>query len=609
MQSLRIFIVSLKDTRESALRVYPRCAFYLRPQGKYYIILSIMFNLIITFLAGIAVFMFGMKYMGDQLESAAGKPMRKLFAKISNNRFAGVGIGAGVTGIVQSSGATTVMVIGLVNAGVLSLFQATSIIMGANIGTTVTGLIISLKSFNIMGIMGLFAFVGVFMLLFTKNGRVKKIACVLIGVGLLFIGLNIMSGAVNGIKDLNEDALVSFFSAVHNPFLLILIGIFVTALIQSSSVTTGIVIITISANIQGFDILSAFYIILGTNIGTCLTAWLASIGAGVNAKRAALIHLSFNVIGTVLFTAVFLLIGRHVQDALYSAFNFSGDGDGFFTAAAPQIVAWFHVVFNVTTTLVLLPFVKILVKWSEFVIRDKNGKVDYEKLYYLDERILNTPPIAVAQVLKETINLGELAKSNFDRAYRGLLDPEAANPALVAKDEKQINFITHAITHYLVQISSMNLSSADEKLIGSLHHVVSDLERIGDHAQNISEFTEKIEAETILLSAAARAELKELYDVLMELFELSLHTFTTRDAGNLKKVNELEETVDTMQREFTDNHILRLKAGDCGVESGAIFTNILSDSERVADHLTNISYSLLIRKNPALKKTTIEVKP
>ena len=568
-----------------------------------------MFNLILVFLAGIAVFMFGMKYMGEQLESAGGKTMRKMFAKISNNRFAGVGIGAGVTGIVQSSSATTVMVIGLVNAGVMTLFQATTIIMGANIGTTVTGLLISLKSFNIMGILGLLAFIGVFMTLFTKNDKIKRIANIMIGVGLLFIGLTVMSDAVGKIQAENAGALAGIFTAVKNPFLLIGLGIIVTAVLQSSSVVSGLVITLAGANIGGFDLLAAFYIILGSNIGTCLTAWIASIGANINAKRAAFIHLFFNVMGTVIFTVFLLIFGRSIQDGLYAAFNFSGDPEKFAAVNATQIVAWFHVIFNVSTALILLPFVKVLVKCAELVFREKGSKVDYEKLSYLDERILNTPPIAVAQVLKETINLGEIAKANFDRAYKGLLNPDAANHELVAKEEKRINFITHAITHYLVQISSLNLSSDDERIIGSLHHVVSDLERIGDHAQNISEFTERIETENIILSEAANGELKEMYGVLTELFELAMHTFQTRDAGNIKRVNELEESVDDMERQFAENHIARLKKGGCSVESGALFTSILSDSERVADHLTNISYSLLIRKNPVKKQATVEVRP
>lgn len=567
-----------------------------------------MLELIITFLAGIAVFMFGMSYMGTQLESAAGKPMRKLFAKISNNRFAGVGIGAGVTGIVQSSSATTVMVVGFVNAGVMTLSQATGIIMGANIGTTVTGILVSLKSFNVTLYLEMLAFIGVFVTLFTKNEKIKRIANICLGVGLLFIGLTIMSGAVKGIKEINAEGLNSLFTAVSNPFVLILLGVGVTALIQSSSVVTGIVITLVGAGIGGLDILSAFYIILGTNIGTCVTAWIAALGATTNAKRAALIHLTFNLIGSIVFTVILLIFGKSLQSALYGAFNYNADAERFSALFAPQIVAWFHVVFNITTTLMLLPFVKQLVKWSEFAIRDKKKEIDYEKLYYLDERILNTPPIAVAQVLKETINLGELAKENFERAFSGLLDPDSANPELVKKEEKKINFITHAITHYLVKISSLNLSSSDEKLIGSLHHVVSDLERIGDHAQNIAEFAERIENDNIVLSEAARDELRTLYSVVTELFELSLKTFQTRDTNTLKHVNELEESVDAMQRDFTDSHIARLKEGQCSVESGAVFTSILSDSERVADHLTNISYSLLIRKNPVKKKATVQVK-
>ena len=344
---------------------------------------------ILSLIAGIGVFMFGMKFMSDGLERSAGKGMRRLLGRITNNRFAGVGIGAAVTGIIQSSAATTVMVMGFVNAGLMTLAQATAIIMGANIGTTVTGFLVSLSAVGstFTAVLGIFVFVGAFMVLFLKKEKYKRIGSILGGLGMIFIGLELMSGAFG--QGALSDAMIDVFTSINFPLLLILVGFAFTALIQSSSAVTGILVTMIGASALPLD--CAMFIVLGTNIGSCVTALIAAIGADTNAKRVAVIHLTDNIVGTIIFTAVIWPLSDKVVALFQTCFP------------QPQLqVAMFHFFFNLITTAILLPFIKLIVRFAEFVVRDKRGSKDEAPhMYYIDDRFLQTPPIAVAQVKRE----------------------------------------------------------------------------------------------------------------------------------------------------------------------------------------------------------------
>lgn len=532
---------------------------------------------ILMLLAGCGVFMTGMKLMGDALERSAGQGMRKLFGRISGNRFAGIGVGTAVTAIIQSSSATSVMVIGFVNAGLMTLFQATSIIMGANIGTTVTGILVSLSAFNVSMYLAALSLVGVFIMMFARRDTAKRIGGILAGLGLIFVGLEFMGSAFDGDNALSR-AFTSLFSAIDFPLLLILFGAVFTGIIQSSSAATGLIITMVGGGV--LELRCALYIVLGSNIGTCVTAILASIGASTNAKRTAFIHLTFNVIGTIIFTTFMWIFNDGVIWLLTTV------------VSTPEMqVAWFHVVFNVVTTLLLVPFIKQLTRFAEFVIKDKK-RDDEPKLYYIDDRILQTPPIAVAQVLKEVLNMGNLARENLDRAMKAVLTLDVSEKEKILKTEEQINFINKGVARYLIKISALSLSKSDEKIVGSLHHVISDLERIGDHAENFIEQAEEMRENGITFSEEARGEIESMYARVTEMFGLSLSVFEERDTVRLKDVSALEAQVDVLKKLFGNSHIERLNKGSCNVESGTYFYAVISALERIADHLTNVAFSI-----------------
>lgn len=533
---------------------------------------------IFTLIAGIGVFMIGMKWMSDGLERGSGSGMRKLFGKISNNRFIGVGVGAAATAIIQSSSATTVMVIGFVNAGLMTLFQAASIIMGANIGTTVTGLLVSLSSFDITLYFGALALVGVMITMFAKSDKLKLIGTVLSGFGLIFVGLDLASSAFKN-ATVNA-ALTDVFMRIDFPLLLILIGIVATGIMQSSSAITGIVI-TMAAS-GALPLECALFIVLGTNIGTCVTAAIAAIGASTNAKRAAVIHFLFNVIGTIVFTAIM--------------WPLSGGFVWLFTTMFPNSpafqVSMFHVFFNIATTALLLPFIKPLTKLATLIIKDKPNDESVLKLYYIDDRFLQTPPIAVAQVTKEVDHMAEMVRKNFARSMHAVLTGDLSEKEKVYRDEARINYVNKGVARYLVKLSALSLSKTDEKYVGSLYHVVSDFERIGDHAENFIEEAEDLVSSENGFSAAAKDELAGMYEKVMNMFDLSVEIFKTRDISKLPQASLTESEVDTMKKLLVYRHVERLNGGVCSVESGTHFYAMATGLERISDHLTNIAFSI-----------------
>ena len=538
---------------------------------------------LIWLLAGVGIFIVGMNFMGDALEKSAGSGMKKLLGKISNNRISGVGVGAGVTAIIQSSSATSVMVIGLVNAGVMTLMQATPIIMGANIGTTITGILVSLKNDYFNMAMYLLAFVGV-MMSFAKKEKIKILANLFCGLGLIFVGLNIMSSEQAFGNALVEDMFIKIFKKVDFPLLMILIGVIFTALIQSSSAATGVVITMVGTGVLPLEL--ALFIVLGANIGTCVTALLASVGANTNAKRVALIHFTFNVIGTVLFTILIWIFKDYAVKLLVSIFP--GDDP----MSLQMRVSVFHVIFNVSTTLLLIPFVKQLVNYSCLIIKEKKSPEEDRRLKYVDERLLTTPPVAIMQVKKEVAYMAELAKENLKKSFAAMSGVAGEYETEIAEREGAINFTNKALTKFLIKLSPL-VDNRSEKRIGAYFHVLNDLERIGDHAENFGEIATEMQNKELAFSERAQAELKGMQDKVLRMFEIAAEVFDGADKNRLAELTALENDVDGLKRELTNSHYTRLAAGDCKIEISPYFSSTVAGLERVADHLVNVGYSIL----------------
>ena len=537
---------------------------------------------LIWLLAGVGVFIVGMNFMGDALEKCTGNGMKKLLEKISNNRFSGVGIGAGVTAIMQSSSATSVMVIGLVNAGVMTLMQATPIIMGANIGTTVTGVLVSLKSDYFNMVMYVLAFVGVLMG-FTKKEKVKIAGSLCCGLGLIFVGLNVMSSEQAFGNPLVKDLFKRIFGVIDFPLFLIVVGMIFTALIQSSSAATGVVITMVGNNVLPLDL--ALFIVLGANIGTCVTALLASIGANANSKRVVLIHFTFNVIGTILFTVIIWVFRQPVVNILTAMFP------GNNVMALQMRISIFHVIFNVSTTCLLLPFVRQLVNFSRVVIKDKAEKKQALALKYVDERLLSMTPVALMQVKKEIEYMMSLVEKNIELAFIAEETKSTADGEQIHKNEDLIDFTNTALTDFLIKLS-VNAEQSDETVIGSYFHVLNDLERIGDYAENFFGFVEDMRKKGLFFSEQAQEKILKMYDKVREMFTISRDAFETGDKTRLTKLSELENEVDGLKRKLTAEHFTRLAEGQCSVECSPYYSSLISGLERVGDHLVNVGYSI-----------------
>ena len=538
---------------------------------------------LIWLLAGVGVFIVGMNFMSDALEKSAGSGMKKMLEKISNNRFSGVGIGAGVTAIIQSSSATSVMVIGLVNAGVMTLIQAVPIIMGANIGTTITGVLVALKNDYFNMLMYLLAFAGV-MMGFSKHEKVKISGALGSGLGLIFVGLNVMSSEAAFGNPLVESLFTDIFKVIDFPLLLIFVGVIFTALIQSSSAATGVVITMVGTGVLPLDL--ALFIILGANIGTCVTALLASVGANANSKRVALIHFTFNVIGTLLFTALIWIFKGPAVDLLVSIFPGSDP------MSLQMRVSVFHVIFNVSTTLLLLPFTRQLVKYSCLVIKDKKAVEETLTLKYVDDRLLSTPPIALMQVKKEMDYMLSLVEENMNLSFDAMETEALACGERIRRNETIIDFTNGALTKFLIKLSTF-ASESDERTIGSYFHVLNDLERIGDHAENFYEIGEEMLAKKIEFSERAQNDIGQMCETILKMLAISKDAFENLNRSGLSELASLENETDRMKKELIASHFARLAEGNCSMEVSPYYASAVSGLERVADHLVNVGYSIV----------------
>lgn len=532
-------------------------------------------NMIFLLLGGLGMFLYGMKMMSDGLENVAGDRMRRVLEVLTTNRFAAVGVGAGVTALIQSSSATTVMVVGFVNAGLMSLLQATGVIMGANIGTTITAQLIA---FKLSDVAPFILFAGMLMTIFVKKKRIARIGEIVLGFGILFVGLGIMSDAMDPLRD--NEAFRNFLINFKNPVVGVLVGAAVTAVLQSSSASVGILQSFAALGLIGLD--TAVYVVLGQNIGTCVTAIISAIGASANSRRAAGIHLMFNIIGT----AVYLILLSLFPGMILFVESLS-PGDG------PRQIANFHTMFNLTVTIMLFPFARYLVKLVTLIIPEKKSEQELEKrLIYLDERIAQTPAIALRQVLKETERMGNMVKDNMQLAIDAFFENDEHNANRVLETEKTIDYLCDGISRYLVEFRGYDLSEKDLRIMGSLHHVLIDLERIGDYAENIAEYSLEFPENIALLSPDGRAELGSMAEKTMETLSASLDAFYARDAGRIRAVEKLEQEVDIMKKTYISNHVDRLQKKACDPRLDVLFTNMVTALERVSDHALNIAQSL-----------------
>ena len=526
---------------------------------------------------GLGLFLFGMELMSDSIEKVAGARLRRILEIFTANRFMGMIVGIIFTGIIQSSSACTVMVVSFVNSGLMNLYQAAGVILGANIGTTITS---QLVSFNLSKIAPLILLVGVVVMMFTKKEKVRKVAEVVVGFGILFVGLSTMSQAMANMK--NEPQVVNLLMSLKNPFLATLMGFALTAIIQSSSVTVSIVLLLANQDLLPLPI--TLYIILGCNIGACATAMLASMTGKKDAKRAALIHLLFNIIGTVIIYIALFVAGDQIVELIKSI---SAD-NGRFVANA-------HTLIKIAQVIMLFPFTGWLVKMTYLIVPGEDQKVGYRESYqlkYIGDKVVFNPATAVVEVIKELERMASLAEENLNRAMNALITLDEEDIEEVYEVEKNINFLNHAITDYLVKINQTTLPIEDLNSLGALFHVVNDIERIGDHAENVADAARQRKEEGVSISKEAQKELGDMLEMVNKIIRYAVEMFAKSDESHMQEIVTLEDQVDEKERELQKKHVERLTKGECSPEAGMIFSDIVSGLERVADHATNIAFAI-----------------
>lgn len=527
--------------------------------------------IIIKLMGGLGLFIYGMKLMGDGLENAAGDGLKKILEKVTSNPIKSVLVGVIVTAVIQSSSATTVMVVGFVNAGLMNLTQATGIIMGANIGTTITA---QLVSFKLDQIAPIFVFLGAAMVMFARAKKRKEIGNIVLGFGILFTGMGIMSQAMKPLT--GSPVFEQILLAIGDNWVIgVIAGAAITAILQSSSATTGILVALATAGT--IDIKFALPIIFGCNIGTCITAIIASVGANKTAHKAAAIHLIFNIVGTIIFLPFLGILGKVVM------------------AMTPDVsrqIANAHTVFNVVNSILLLPFSKYLIMIVNKIIP---GEDEIEKVgpKYIDDRLLETPVIAAGQVIKETIRMATKAKQNLELSMNAFIDQDEEKVKKVYENEKIINVLEEAITTYLVKLSKREISDKEAEVVASTFHIVTDIERIGDHAENIADLASQRIERKLSYSTDAIEELYEIYNYTMTALEVSIESYANKDIEKARGINSIEARIDSSQKAFRDKHIRRLYDGKCNAYAGAIFLDLISNFERIGDHSTNIAESVI----------------
>lgn len=541
-------------------------------------------EIIMVIFGGMGTFLVGMKMLSDNLTRLAHTKLKSMLNKTAKSRIAGVGIGTVVTIIGQSSAFTTVMVVGLVNAGIMTLFQATSIIMGANIGTTLTAWVLSLGDFNVTVFFLCFTAVGVFMTMFSKKERVKSVGNALAALGLIFVGLEFMSGAFSETSHpAFFDAMKNLLQRVSNPFLLLFIGIALTALVQSSTAVTALAL-SMSAFFAGTGN-AVYFIIIGSNIGTCVTALISSLGASPNAKRAAVIHFLFNFFGAIIFT-VFLVCWKGFADTVLVTL---------FPGNAQMQIAMFHTLFNVVCTLLFLPFVKVFVKLANLLVREKKTveqTAEEELAGELDERLLRSPSVALGYLYQETGKLFSFAMDTLNTAFDAFMNKDAGAKDKVAVDNTELAQANRKVVSYLVKLSASSLVMEEEQTISSLHYVLNDIVRIGELADNVTKYTNHYVNDGLMFSGEFMTMLGQMYEKIKNLYVLSLATFLYKDYSKLEDVDRLEDGIDRERKRLIAKHIERLNEGKCQPQNSSVFINLVGNLERAADHITYIAHSI-----------------
>lgn len=543
-----------------------------------------MSSIVIPFIGGLAMFIYGMNIMADGLQHAAGSKMKKILEVLTQNKLMGIALGALVTAIIQSSSATTVMVVGFVNAGLMNLTQAISVIMGANIGTTITGWLVSAgewaKMFSPATLAPIAVMVGVIITLVGKRQQSKDVAGIIIGFGILFIGMNTMSDAVYPLRE-SEVFRTAFVSMGSNPFLGILVGAGVTAIIQSSSASQGILLSLASAGLVPTN--AAVFIIMGQNIGTCVTAILSSVGASKNAKCVGTMHLTFNIAGTIIFSILAMLLFARLDPSY---------GEGIINMTQ---ISFIHTVFNVGTTVILMPFSGYIIKFAMKIngLKAVETKSDEAELVHLDKRMMSTPSVAVEGAKLETIRMGRIARENLSLALSTLSDHDEEKMADVKQREFVIDKLCDNISKYLIDLCMLHLSDKDNEMVTSLLNTVSDMERVGDHAENIVELAEEMKQEGISFSDTALEELNEMSTTTLGAYDNAVKALELDDITYAVKTSFLEDQVDAMEKKLRAGHIERLSNAECSVNAGIHFIDLLGNLERVSDHAMNIAQVVL----------------
>lgn len=548
-----------------------------------------MYVLITQLLSGLALFLFGMKYMSDSLQQAAGGRLRTILDRCTRNKYIAVVCGALFTAFIQSSGATTVMEVGFVNAGIMTLEQSVGITFGANIGTTITSQLVSLK---LTAVAPFIIFIGAAILSFCKKPMLKKIAAVIFGFGSLFLGINFMTEALHGIKEIPE--LMNVFGYLTNPIISVLVGLIFTSILQSSSVTVSVLVLLAGSNIiidpvtGGTDYLACLYFILGANIGSCMPAVMAAMNANRKAKRTAFIHVMFNVVGLVVIGAILIFASEPIVNLINSI-----------SGTDKRFVANADTIFKVFQCIILLPCSNLLVKLSKKVIHSRSGEEQDEDemvLKYIGKSGLTNPTTVVVEVVQEIQRMADMVKINLEESSKALIVKEFSTYKEVYAREKYIDFLSHGITEYMVDANRYGLPLKDKERLGGLFHVVIDVERIGDHAVNIMDDALKEKNQKIEFSKEGRDEMLTMYEKVMEIYEKAVEIFVNEDKSKFDEVDRLEDVIDQMKIDCQEGHVKRMAGGKCSIESGLVFTDLVIGYERIADHAVNIAFSILSEK-------------
>lgn len=531
---------------------------------------------IFMLLGGLGFFLYGMKLMSEGLEKAAGAKMRSILEFFTKNRFIGMIVGIIFTAIIQSSNATTVMVVSFVNSGLMSLMQASGVILGANIGTTITGQLIA---FNLSDIAPLVVIIGVVMVMFCKKQSIKKIGEVILGFGILFMGLSIMGDSMEAVKE--SPKILDFLASLTNPFAAILTGLVITAVLQSSSATVGIILLMVSQGLLEFGICP--FMILGCNIGSCVSALVASLSGNKDAKRAAMIHFLFNVIGSAIMFVFLIIAIRPFTDVMLSV---SG-------GSLARAVANVHTLMKVVEVVMLFPFMGWIVKATYKIVPGTDETEDEYELLFIGKGKILSATTAVLDGIREIVHMGHVAMKNLEVAMDALCDPDEEKIKEVYKREEYIDFMNRKITNYLVQANELVLPIADERLIGGLFHVVNDIERIGDHAENFADSAKDRIERGIEFSDKAKKQLREMNAKALMILKYSLEMFGNRNYEHMQEILQLEDEIDELERKLQNTHVKRLTKNKCTPEAGMMFSDTASGLERVGDHATNIAFAIL----------------